>query len=147
MSKLPEFLSSFLICNGWNNLGAASVNFCGYKTTVCSNVQSACFIKPYMAINTGTFIKPTFFQRNIYTNGYHIFAAIIQVVCNIIFKTQITTCFVAQVMAVDPNNTIAKNSIKSKLTRRPKSVAGIENALRYLPTLASGKFLPTALNP
>ena len=85
------------------------------KNAVCCNVEIVVLIEPNMLVNSSTFVEPTFKLRSICTNHQHVVAIKIDVVCDIVRNTDITTLVIAYKNAIEPNVGIAIYAIELNL--------------------------------
>src|SRR4051812_44552766 len=74
----------------------------GNKCTIVIHMKRIGFNKPDMAVNSRTFIEPSFFHGNICTYGYYIVPVIIQVAGEIIPEAAVTAGFNAEIMSIYP---------------------------------------------
>src|SRR5450631_2296419 len=72
-------------------------------------------IQPYMAVNSCTFIKPSFILGGIYAHYQHIVAIKANEVGYFVSDTDITTQIIAEVDSIDPDTGIPEYSVELNL--------------------------------
>ena len=92
------------------------INKCskGYYTHCCR------FQKPNIAIDTSTFIEPSFFQCGIGANTEQIVATIVDVFCDVIHLSGIAAGLCTHIKTVKPNPGIAEHTIHLYADALPK---------------------------
>ena len=78
-------------------------------------MQRRRLVQPYMAVDTGTFVKPALLERGVGTDADKILFSVIQVFRNVVYLRGIAAGFVSQVETVYPDTGITEDTVELKI--------------------------------
>ena len=78
-------------------------------------MQRRRLVQPYMAVDTGTFVKPALLERGVGTDADKILFSVIQVFRNVVYLRGIAARFVSQVETVYPDTGITEDTVELKI--------------------------------
>src|SRR5690348_12954571 len=76
-------------------------------------------VQPYVAVDTGSFIKPTFVLSSINSYSQYTFLVVVEIIGDIIRRSYIPTLVIAKIKTVQPEARIPKYTVKLKLESLP----------------------------
>ena len=93
--------------------------FSGYINAIVGKMNILIFIKPYMPVNSRSFIEPAFVLSGVNPYYQNIRSAEINVICYIIRFPDISAFIISKVKPIQPYICIAENSIELDLEPLP----------------------------
>jgi len=127
--------------------GVASLNVGPDKHPVCRDMERCGFHQPRVPVDARTFIEPAFILTCIDADDQRVCVAVACIVGDIIHELAVAAQVVAEIVPVDPDDTIPKHSLELDGHSFSQIGPGIRNVRRYHPMVVVGNCRPIGLYP